>query len=72
MLKQIIFAITVSMILAVPASLLGDDLSFGCKSPQFSATMFRGEPLMGILDGKIHVVEFGGTACVPCIKLFRK
>ena len=72
MLKRIIFAITVSMILVLPASLLGDDLSFGNKAPQFSATMFRGEPLKGILDGKIYVVEFGGTACVPCIKFIPK
>jgi len=68
MLNRITVAITVAMISAVPVALLGDDFSFGTKAPQFSATMFRGEPLLGIPKSAIHVVEFGGTTCVPCIK----
>lgn len=63
-----VVAYFVSMLLTATAS-FGGELNFGSPSPEFSAIDLRGNPIENNAKGKISVVEFGGTTCIPCIKL---
>src|SRR5579863_1783287 len=44
-------------------------LALGDPAPAFTATQFvQGAPFDSIALGTIHVLEFSGTACKPCIR----
>jgi thiol-disulfide isomerase/thioredoxin len=46
-----------------------DPLTIGSPTPTLKVdTWVRGDPVSGIEKGKVYVIEFWGTTCVPCIK----
>lgn len=61
------FAKTLLAILFATNALLGEELDFGSRSPEFRAMDLRGNPI-SLPEGRTSVFEFGGTSCVPCIK----
>lgn len=68
MMTRITTAILCTIVVSISSVSRAETLSFGSPAPEFSGTMLRGEPIDGITKGDIHVIEFGGTKCVPCIK----
>jgi thiol-disulfide isomerase/thioredoxin len=51
------------------ATLAADPLTIGRPAPALQVgNWVKGEPVGGIEKGKVHVVEFWATSCVPCIK----
>ena len=46
-----------------------DPLTIGSPAPTLKVdTWVKDDPVSGIEKGKVYVIEFWGTACVPCIK----
>jgi thiol-disulfide isomerase/thioredoxin len=46
-----------------------DLLTIGSPAPTLKVdTWVKGDPVSGIEKGKVYVIEFWGTTCVPCIK----
>jgi thiol-disulfide isomerase/thioredoxin len=50
-------------------AIAADLLTIGSPAPTLKVDAWvKGEPVSGIEKGKVYVVEFWGTACIPCIK----
>src|SRR5688572_4085536 len=66
------FAVLPAVALLAVASaraVAADLLTIGSPAPTLQVdTWVKGDPVGGIEKGKVYVIEFWGTTCVPCIK----
>lgn len=46
----------------------GELLTLASEAPAFSATFIQGDSFRTFEPGKVYVIEFSGTQCVPCIR----
>src|SRR5581483_3678159 len=55
--------------LAAASSHAADPLTIGSPAPKFEVpTFLLGEPVKELKRGTVHVIEFSGTRCAPCVK----
>jgi thiol-disulfide isomerase/thioredoxin len=63
------FAFAVLLALGSEGAVAADPLTIGSPAPTLKVdTWVKGDPVSGIEKGKVYVIEFWGTTCVPCIK----
>ena len=56
-------------LLAAAASHAADPLTIGSQAPKLEVpTFLLGEPVKELKRGTVHVIEFSGTQCAPCVR----
>jgi thiol-disulfide isomerase/thioredoxin len=56
-------------LLAAAAAPAAEPLTIGSPAPKFEVpTFLLGEPVKELKRGTVHVIEFSGTRCAPCVK----